>query len=223
MGMSTPNESADTKTPAAAPPPAEGKAPAEAAPKETDVKPDAKAEAKPEAKKPEAKKGLSAAFDEKADEKAEGGEKPKLKLEFPEGAGDDFKAEVTALAEALGVDGEAGQRLVKHLTEKQAEAEAKWQQQLDDWQKGLDVDDEVKKSGGLKRAMAQASLAMRKVGSPELAKVLADTGFEHHPEVVRAFVRIGRLLGEDSVRGTLSSGAPAPKPQTLGELLYRKS
>jgi hypothetical protein len=219
--MPTPAPAEDAKTPAATPP-AETKAetspPQEAKPAET------KAEAKPETKKAPAARGLSGAFEEKSEEKAPAeGEKPKLELKFPDGTDDGFKAEATALAEKMGVDSEAAQRLVDALAEKQAEAEAKWGEQLDTWRKSLDTDAEVKKSGGVQRAMAQATLAMRKVGTPELAKVLADTGFEHHPEVVRAFIRIGRLLGEDSVRGTLSNGGATPKPQSLGELLYGKS
>ncbi len=225
--MSTPAAPADTKTTPAAPPPA---APPEV---KQDAKADAKADAKvetkpeskqPDAKKPEAKKsertGLGAAFDEKAPEEKGDSDKPKLELKFPDGADDSFKAEATALAEKLGVDGEVGQKLVDALAERQAETEAKWGEQLDTWQKSLDSDAEVKKSGGVKRALAQATLAMRTVGSPELAKVLADTGFEHHPEVVRAFIRIGRVLGEDTVRGTLSSGGATPKPESLGQLLY---
>lgn len=55
---------------------------------------------------------------------------------------------------------------------------------------------------------ALAKRALDTFGSPELAKMMEESGLGNHPDVLRAFVRIGRAISEDRlVAGTTRPGA----------------
>lgn len=52
--------------------------------------------------------------------------------------------------------------------------------------------------------LAVAKRGLEQFGSPELTQILEQTGLGNHPAVIRAFYKMGKLLGEDK---TLSGGA----------------
>lgn len=54
-----------------------------------------------------------------------------------------------------------------------------------------------------------------------LRKMLHTTGFGSNPEIVRAFVKIGKAIAEDKPIGQGSGDGDAP-PETLADALYRK-
>lgn len=58
--------------------------------------------------------------------------------------------------------------------------------------------------------------ALEKFGTPELKKLLNDYGIGSHPELIRAFTRIGKLLKEDQPGG----GAPQQQQKDRAEILY---
>lgn len=58
--------------------------------------------------------------------------------------------------------------------------------------------------------LAVAKAALEKFGTPELETFLAKTGAGTHPELIRAFVRVGRAISEDSfVPGRAGAGKAA--------------
>lgn len=60
-----------------------------------------------------------------------------------------------------------------------------------------------KEFGGDKLAvnLAQAKRALESFGTPELNKMLEDSGLGSHPEMVRLFYRVGKAIGEDGFVG----------------------
>ena len=68
---------------------------------------------------------------------------------------------------------------------------------------------------------ANAELSRRvveKFATPEFAKILNDSGYGNHPELVRVFARIGRAIGEDRPGGS-NPGGGAPK-KNAEDVLY---
>jgi hypothetical protein len=61
-----------------------------------------------------------------------------------------------------------------------------------------------------------AKTAIEKFGTPELSQFLHDSGAGSHPEIVRMFLKIGKLTQEDQP----GSGSPVAKARTLSERLY---
>jgi hypothetical protein len=54
--------------------------------------------------------------------------------------------------------------------------------------------------------LENAGKAMRMIGGDALAEALIETGAGNHPEIVRAFAKIGDMLGEDRIRAGQPSG-----------------
>ena len=53
-----------------------------------------------------------------------------------------------------------------------------------------------------------AKQALDKFGSPELKSMLAESGLGNHPEIIRAFFRVGKAISEDKTeRGSTKPGA----------------
>jgi hypothetical protein len=77
-----------------------------------------------------------------------------------------------------------------------------------------------KEFGGDKLAenLAVAKVAMDKFATPELGKLLEETGLGNHPEVIRFMVRAGKAMAED---GVVTGGVPAAtSKQSPAERLY---
>jgi hypothetical protein len=66
--------------------------------------------------------------------------------------------------------------------------------------------------------MGAAGKALRAYGSPELVQVLAQSGLGNHPEVIRAFYRIGKTLGEDGKAPPASSAAAGGQEAVLRKM-----
>lgn len=63
-----------------------------------------------------------------------------------------------------------------------------------------------------------ASKALDAYGTPALRKALNDTGMGNHPELIRAFVRVGKAMSEDKLVSGNAGGTGAPK--TPAERLF---
>ena len=61
-----------------------------------------------------------------------------------------------------------------------------------------------------------AGKAIEILGTPELRKMLIDTGVGNHPELVKFFIEAGKLVSED----TLVNGKRKTLPKSDGELFY---
>lgn len=68
--------------------------------------------------------------------------------------------------------------------------------------------------GQFDQNLAVANKALDAFGTPELKTLLRTTGFGNHPEVIRAFVNVGKAVGEDKlvVRGNHTPQALNPDP-----------
>lgn len=88
---------------------------------------------------------------------------------------------------------------------------------VSEWEQQSRNDKEI---GGTAFA-ANAELSRRvveKFATPEFAKILNDSGYGNHPELVRVFARIGRAIGEDRPGGS-NPGGGAPK-KNAEDVLY---
>ena len=85
------------------------------------------------------------------------------------------------------------------------------------WAESAKVDKEF---GGdkLQENLGTAKQALEKFGSPELRTLLNDSGMGNHPEVIRAFYRIGKAMSEDSI---VTGRTPSMK--SAADVLYDKS
>ena len=90
---------------------------------------------------------------------------------------------------------EAAARQAKLVGESQAQAMAQRDQQISTWGDELRAD---KDFGGeaFDKNVATAIKGLEAVGSPELRQMLDQTGLGSHPEIVRAFKKVGELVAD---------------------------
>lgn len=173
----------------------------------TEVKtPDAQAAAGAEAQKP-----VDAAASKPAESKPVVPEKYDLKL--PEGALlDPSRVEkIQSFAKEKGLSNEQAQDLLNSENEAVSSFHSAQQEQLvrarEDWKKQVLEDKEL---GGdnLNKSVELAHRALNKFGSDALKDQLEKSGLGNHPELVRAFARIGKAMSEDKIiqSGNSSSG-----------------
>jgi hypothetical protein len=136
-------------------------------------------------------------------------------LKMPEGVELDQAAasEFTAIAKELKLDQAAAQKLADvgaKMVQRQAEAHAKL---VESWVEQVKTDKDI---GGDKLAenLGVARKALEAFGTPELRDVLNATGLGNHPEVIRAFYKVGKAISEDRFVGGAPKGGtddPAKK------------
>lgn len=108
--------------------------------------------------------------------------------------GDAFKA----TAKELGLTNEQAQKLID-LDVRRAQAQ---QSAMSDtakaWAEAVHADAEI---GGdkLPENLGMAKKALSAFGTPQLVDLLDKSGLGNHPEIVRAFVRVGKAISEDRV------------------------
>ncbi|MEP9339133.1 peptidase [Enterobacter kobei] len=210
----------------AAPAPSEPAAPAADAPAPADDP------AKPEGDKPQP----GAEGDKPQDDKPADGEKPADKPDDKEQkqdgapekyefkAGEGFELDTEALkdfepvARELNLTNEQAQKLVDAYPKilagvQQRQAEA-WQAQTEQWAADVKADKEI----GGDKLTANLSVAQRALdlfGTPELKTYLNDTGLGNHPDLVKAFVKIGKAMSEDGMVDGSNQGQ-----RSAAEVLY---
>ena len=136
------------------------------------------------------------------------------KFTIPEGLGIelayDEKAfgEFAAVASELKLSQDQAQKIVDLYAQRQAayaqEEQNKFDQMLVDWKEKIEKHREF---GGanLEKSIGAVGRFMKIFGSPELVKVLNDTGLGNNPDVFAAFVKAGRAISEDSRPNTTNS------------------
>lgn len=213
----------------AAPAPSEPAAPAAEAPAP------AGEPAKPEGDKPQP----GAEGDKPQDDKPADGEKPAdkpaeekdqkqegapEKYEFTAGEGVELDTEALKdfepVARDLNLTNEQAQKLVDAYPKimagvQQRQAEA-WQAQTEQWAADVKADKEI---GGdkLTANLSAAQRALDLFGTPELKTYLNDTGLGNHPDLVKAFVKIGKAMSEDGMVDGSNQGQ-----RSAAEVLYGK-
>lgn len=174
-----------------------------------------------------AKPAEGAATDQGAQE-AKTEDAPKLKapesytdFTLPEGV--QIAPEVADNLKALAKDLDLTQDQAQKVADLGAQMSQRWaQQQTDalakartDWAEAAKVDTEY---GGEKfnENMAAAKKALDAFGSPELTKLLNESGIGNHPEVIRVFVRAGKAIGDGKfVAGTKAAVSDEDKARRL--------
>jgi len=158
--------------------------------------------AKPEDANPDDKS------DDKADDKKDDASGVPEKYEFkaPEGVtlDEEATAEFSELAKQLNLSQEDAQKVadigVKLQQKWAAQQQESVQTALTEWKKSSETDKEF---GGekLQENLATAKKALDAFGTPELKKLLDESGLGNHPEVIRAWFRIGKQVSEDTISG----------------------
>lgn len=171
---------------------------------------------------------------ENKDVKQSEGEKPKDEKK-PEGAPEtyEFKAaegveldtealkDFEPVARELNLTNEQAQKLVdaypKILAGVQQRQVEAWQKQTQDWAADVKADKEI---GGdkLTASLSKAQQALETFGTPQLKEYLNETGLGNHPELVKAFVKIGKAMSEDNMVSAANTGQ-----RSAAEVLYGKN
>lgn len=142
--------------------------------------------------------------DEKKDQKPEGAPE---KYEFKAGEGVELDQEALKgfepLARELNLTNEQAQKMVdlygeKLLPQIQKQQTEAWQKTTEQWAADVKADKEI---GGdkLVSSLSVAQRALDQFGTPELKEYLNSTGLGNHPELVKAFVKIGKSMSEDGM------------------------
>lgn len=111
---------------------------------------------------------------------------------------------------------EAANRQARLAGEAQAAFAQQREAQMAEWGNSLKAD---KDFGGEKfdQNLATAIKGVEAVGSPELRALLDETGMGSHPEIVRAFWKVGQLTAD----APFATGTqPAPQAKSLAERMY---
>lgn len=106
-----------------------------------------------------------------------------------------------------------GTKIMPMVQKQQAEA---WQAQTEEWAATVKADKEI---GGdkLTANLGVAQRALDTFGTPELKEYLNGTGLGNHPELVKAFIKVGKAMSEDGMVTGKESGQ-----RSAAEVLYGK-
>jgi hypothetical protein len=137
----------------------------------------------------------------------------KYELTAPEGTELDSKAVelFEPVARELGLSNDQAQKLAglwpqlqEQMQNRQAES---WGQQVEQWAADTKADKEI---GGdkLTVSVGHAQKALDTFASKEFREFLDSTGLGNHPEMVRAFAKVGKLMSEDSFVTGQGNGSP---------------
>lgn len=125
-------------------------------------------------------------------------QEPVYELQVPEGyaVNEDIKSEFVGLVKELKLDPKDAQRfadLSLKMQQKQAEDYAKAREE---WIALVKTDKDI---GGeaMNENLAIARKGLDTFGTPELKYLLETTGFGNHPEIIKAFWRVGKKISED--------------------------
>lgn len=157
----------------------------------------------------------------KDDDKPEGAPE---KYEFTAAEGVDLDTEALKdfepVARELNLTNEQAQKLVDAYPKilagvQQRQAEA-WQAQTEEWAATVKADKEI---GGdkLTANLGVAQRALDTFGTPELKEYLNGTGLGNHPELVKAFIKVGKAMSEDGMVTGKENGQ-----RSAAEVLYGK-
>jgi len=107
-----------------------------------------------------------------------------------------------------------GAVMAQKITEQAATAQT---ERVAAWEAETKADKEI---GGaaLDANLSLAKKALDAFGSPELNQLLADSGIGNHPAIIKAFVKAGKAMSEDTL---MPSSAQVPGAQTsIAQKLY---
>jgi len=119
----------------------------------------------------------------------------------------------TPVFKEIGITQKQAQKLVDvyaPMMQQQAEAQRQsnlkvFKEMVDEWK----ADTQKAYGGENKKELAFAAKFRNKFISPELEKLLTDTGVGNHVELLKCFVKAGKMLGEDNFPSGDSRGSGA--------------
>lgn len=146
-----------------------------------------------------------------------------IEITVPEGA--ELDTEVLSgykeVVKELGLSKEQAQKLVDKMAPLMASRTVEVvEKQREAWKEESLKDPEI---GGekLEKTLAVAKRGLEAVASPKLRQLLSESGLGNHPEVIKAFAKVGAFVGED---GKIVTGGPAADEKLpLEKRLYNKS
>lgn len=154
--------------------------------------------------------------------KTDAGVPEKYVFAAPEGT--EYDPEVlesfSGAAKEAGLTQDAAQKLIGKMAPALAARQADQVQAIHkEW---LDSSTADKEFGGEKLAenLGVARKALENFGSPDLRKLLDETGLGNHPEVIRFMYRAGKAISEDTFVGGSTARAGAANPANV---LYDKT
>lgn len=162
---------------------------------------------------------------DKPDDKEQKQEGAPEKYEFKPAEGQELDAaaleQFEPIAREMNLTNEQAQKMVDLYGTKimpmvqQQQVEA-WQKTTEQWAADVKADKEI---GGDKLTgnLSAAQRALAQFGTPELKEYLEGTGLGNHPELVKAFVKIGKAMSEDGMVTGKESGQ-----RSAAEVLYGK-
>lgn len=140
-------------------------------------------------------------------------------FKMPEGMELDAEigAELIEFAKEKKLSADEAQKLVDLGTKMREKEAAAYQIEQTKWVEQIKADPEM---GGaqLDANVAVAKQALDAFGTPELKGLLNTTGFGNHPEVVRAFYKIGKAISED--RLVVGQGKPKGVPADPAKRMF---
>ena len=132
--------------------------------------------------------------------------------------------EVSALFREMNLTQEQAQKLVDFHSKQWLGAVDTFEQELNrrvaDWGEQTKANPEF---GGIRlnESLTSVRRAISKLGGGELEKALNETGAINHPGIFAAFVRAGRMFGEDGfVQGAPSGAGGGRTPQDMAKIVY---
>jgi hypothetical protein len=147
----------------------------------------------------------------------------KYDLKLPDDAlvGADWMERTVALARERGLSAEQAQAVLEHgnsaVMHYQDAQSAATKSIVDGWAKEAENDKEI---GGpaFAKNVEYAKRVVDRFGTDAFRAALNDSGLGNHPELLRVFSRIGRLIAEDAT--VLGGGRPSAPPKSQAEVLY---
>ncbi len=145
-----------------------------------------------------------------ADAKADTAGNPPARFEFKQPEGRSFDAEVLSTvgegAQSLGLTQDKAQTILDKIAPVMEQRQSdRLQQERAAWVKAVKDDKDI---GGakLQESVAVAQKALKAFGTPELTKLLNDSGLGDHPDVIRFFHKVGKSISEDGMAPGRGSG-----------------
>jgi hypothetical protein len=144
-------------------------------------------------------------------------------IKVPDGVQKDdaMLGEFTKLAGKLGLKAEGAQEIADFYFGAQQKALKMAEQaaieQSTSWAEEARADKEI---GGANfdATLKDGQRALRKLGNPDLVKLLNESGLGNHKEVIRFFAKVGKFVKEDGLPGGEGSGTGEKKD--LADVLY---
>jgi hypothetical protein len=146
----------------------------------------------------------------------------KYDLKMPEGflLGEGYQEKIASYARERGFSNDQAQELLNRehqaATQYHESIMSNLKQTQDSWVSAVKADPEIGGSN-FQESVRLAKLAIDKFGSDGLRNELNTTRYGDHPEVVRMFSRIGKLIADDKL---VQSNAQQTVKKSHAELLY---